>query len=91
VKDTDTHLSILAHALGQACKLTGVGKEQLLLILTDAYDRPPEREPLQRGVRAGSLSSCASSVRQNSRTVSSRTYQEHCAYGQDARTPLRLT
>jgi hypothetical protein len=35
-KDTDTHLSILAHALGQACKLTGVGKKQLLLILTDA-------------------------------------------------------
>ena len=31
-----THLSILAHALGQACKLTGVGKKQLLLILTDA-------------------------------------------------------
>jgi hypothetical protein len=29
-------LSILARALGQACKLTGVGKKQLLLILTDA-------------------------------------------------------
>jgi hypothetical protein len=40
-------LSILARALRQACKLTGVGKKQLLLISPTPYDRPPEQEPLQ--------------------------------------------